>query len=137
MSDLLSSFTIYRDVLLLLINAGMLVLLLVIAGQMNGQRQRSKVIPKHITELLEQILTAQRKAATSLTATNNEFRNQLKEIVLSVESSVQRIGESSGEPDTEFFRPRDEAGKSWMRASRRRLIDCRRLRKRGMTRSID
>ncbi len=104
MSDLLSSFTVYRDVLLLLINAGMLVLLFVIAGQMNGQRQRSKVIPKHITELLEQILTAQRKAATSLTATNNEFRNQLKEIVLSVESSVQRIGESSGEPDTEFFR---------------------------------
>lgn len=104
MSDLLSSFTVYRDVLLLLVNGGMLVLLFIIAGQMNGQRQRSKVIPKHITELLEKILQAQRKAATSLTSTNNEFRNHLKEMALSVESTVQNTDEAAGESATEGFK---------------------------------
>ena len=86
----------FRDVLLLLINAGMLVLLFIIAGQMNGQRQRTKTVPKQVTDLLEKILASQRKAASALVTTNNEFRNQLKNMVINVESSTVSPSESPG-----------------------------------------
>ena len=86
----------FRDVLLLLINAGMLVLLFIIAGQMNGQRQRTKTVPKQVTDLLEKILASQRKAASALVTTNNEFRNQLKNMVINVESSTVSPSEPPG-----------------------------------------
>jgi len=137
MSDLLSSFTVYRDVLLLFINGGMLVLLFIIAGQMNGQRQRSKVIPKHITELLEKILMAQRKAATSLTSTNNEFRNHLKEMALSVESSVQPSGSLQVNRLLRGSRRLDVGESGWIRESPKHWIVCRASRKKAMRPWID
>jgi len=87
MSDLVSSFTVFRDVLLLLVNIGMLIMLFVIAGQMNGQRQRSKTVPRQVLDLLEKILAAQRKAASALVTTNNEFRNHLKNMVINVDTT--------------------------------------------------
>jgi hypothetical protein len=87
MSDFVSSFTIFRDILLLAVNIGMLVMLFIIAGQMNSQRQRSKALPKQVTELLEKILASQRKAASALATNTNEFRNHLKTMVINVEST--------------------------------------------------
>lgn len=86
----------FRDVVLLLVNIGMLVLLFIIAGQMSGQRQRTRTVPKQVTDLLEKILASQRKAASALVTTNNEFRNQLKNMVLNVESSTVTSAETPG-----------------------------------------
>ena len=96
MSDLVTSFTVFRDILLLLVNIGMLVMLFIIAGQMNGQRQRSKTIPKQVTDLLEKILASQRKAASALATSNNEFRNHLKTMVINVEGTeIPQTGTNS------------------------------------------